>query len=281
MGKRDLSWAVPMMRSGYAGRGLVYVAVAGLSLWAIWRGGQAEGTSSAFRTLETSTWGVVVLSLIGAGLLAYALWRVTCAIYDLEAYGSDGKGLVARAGQVTTGVVHGAIGVGAITIVLAAGGGTGNRSSIVQAVGWLMSLPAGIWLVGVAGLLTIGSGIYYYLKAWNQKYLSFLRANEFTLRWNTVLRAGVVAQATVVTIIGAFIVYAALRANPAQAGGLGQTFSWLKQQPYGQALVIAICLGLLAFALFCFVNARYRIVPRTVSDDRIETLARRLKPSGA
>ena len=32
---RDLEWTAPVMRVGYAGRGFVYPAVAGLSLWAI------------------------------------------------------------------------------------------------------------------------------------------------------------------------------------------------------------------------------------------------------
>lgn len=281
MAERDLSWAVPMMRWGYAGRGLVYVAVAGLSLWAIWRGGQAQGTSSAFATLETSGWGIVVLGLIAAGLLAYAVWRVTCALHDLECYGTDARGIVARAGQMTTGAIHGAIGVAAIAAVVAGGGGSGGESSIDRAVGWLMALPAGLWIVGLAGALTIAAGIYYFAKAWKEKYREHLRGNDFTVRWNWLLKAGMVSQAVVVTIIGGFILWAAITANPSEAGGLGQTFSWLKQQPYGQVLVVAICLGLLAFALFCFVNARYRIVPRTVSESEVETLAERLKAAAA
>lgn len=35
MSQTDVSWPVPVMRSGYAGRGLVYLDVALLSLWSI------------------------------------------------------------------------------------------------------------------------------------------------------------------------------------------------------------------------------------------------------
>ncbi len=42
MSQHDLSWSIPVMRAGYAGRGLVYLAVAGFSLYAVWRGGQAQ-----------------------------------------------------------------------------------------------------------------------------------------------------------------------------------------------------------------------------------------------
>jgi len=42
-----------------------------------------------------------------------------------------------------------------------------------------------------------------------------------------------------------------------------------------QVLVASICVGLIAFAIFCFVNAGYRVVPK-VSGGDIETLAARL-----
>ena len=51
----DYSWAIPVMRAGYAGLGVTYLAVAGLSLWAIWRGGEAQGTSSVMETLSTNS----------------------------------------------------------------------------------------------------------------------------------------------------------------------------------------------------------------------------------
>lgn len=38
-----------------------------------------------------------------------------------------------------------------------------------------------------------------------------------------------------------------------------------------------VCLGLLGFALFCFVNAAYRIVPK-VSGPDVQTLAAKLMP---
>ncbi len=68
-------------------------------------------------------------------------------------------------------------------------------------------------------------------------------------------------------------VTAAWQADPSEAGGLAGAFDWLGNRPQGRALVAALCLGLLAFALFCFVDARWRIVPR-VAGDKTETLAR-------
>lgn len=276
MVQSDFSWAIPVMRAGYAGRALVYLVVAGFSLWAIWQGGSASGTSSSLEKLETTTGGGIVLFLIFAGMLCYAVWRIIDAIWDLEAYGSDVEGIVARLGMVTTGVIHGAIGVLAFTLLFTSGAGSGGGSSITQGVEAVMSWPGGRWIVGLAGLLTIGAAVYYLHKAWKEKYREHLRANRFTMNWNGALKAGVAAQGVVVGIIGALFVYAAFTANPNEAGGVAEAFSWLNGQPYGRILVAIVCVGLLGFALFCAVNAAYRIVPKAAGDD-IETLAHRMK----
>ena len=273
MADSKMDWALPVMRAGYAGRGLTYVAVAGISLYTIWRGGSAQGTSAALEAVETSPFGTFLLVLIGVGLLCYTAWRVLDGAADLEDEGSDGKGMIARGGMIVTGLIHGALGIAALTIAF--GGGDGGGSGIAEATQMLMSAPFGIWLVGIAGVATIGAGIYYLHKAYTQSYRQKLQANHFTRHWNTALRAGVAAQGVTVTIIGGFLLYAAWTADPSQAGGLGQTFSWLSQQLYGQVLVTALCLGLLGFAVFLFVNALYRIVPR-LSDPDMRNLAQAL-----
>ena len=273
MSRSDFSWAVPMMRIGYSGRGLVYLVIAGVSLYSIWRGGQAEGTSSALGWLEATTWGGVLLFLIFVGMVAYAIWRAAAAIWDLEDYGSEAKGIVARIGLFASAVIH--LGIGIVAFSLLFGSGGGQSSSIPRYVGMVMQWPGGRWIVGIGGLITIAAGIFYGWKGWAEKYREHLRGNEFTFRWNPVLKAGLISHGVVIAVIGLLFVYAALRANPQEAGGVGAAFSWLSQQAYGQVLVVAICLGLLGFAVFCFVNAAYRIVPKA-ADPGIETLAARL-----
>jgi hypothetical protein len=277
MAQGDFSWAVPLMRAGYAGRGLVYTVIGGFAIWAIWQGGAAGGVKEAFRELETTTGGGILLTLIVIGMAAYALWRVIDAAFDLEAYGDGGKGALARAGMVVTGLTHLLIGLAALTLLIGSGGGGGGGGSrLVQGVSEVMSWPLGVWLVGLAGVATVGAGIYYLHKAYKQTYLRELRGNRFTARWNGALRAGVAAQGVVITIVGGFLISAALATQPSEAGGVGQTFSWLSGQPYGQVLVTLLALGLICFALFCFVNAAYRIVPKAHGDD-VQTLGRRLK----
>ena len=73
MTESKLGWAVPLMRAGYIGKGLVYLAVAGISLYSIWRGGSAQDTSSALGWLDTTWGGGVLLFVIFIGMLAYRL----------------------------------------------------------------------------------------------------------------------------------------------------------------------------------------------------------------
>ena len=275
----DYSWAVPVMRTGYAGRGVTYLAVAGLSLWAIFRGGDAQGTGSALRTLGTEPWGVVVLWLVAIGLFSYAVWRGIDAIEDLEDYGSDAKGLISRAGMIVTGLIHGAIAGLALSIVFgqsSSGGGGGGGDGVSKAVGAVLEWPGGRWIVGIAALCTLGAGVYYAVKGFKSTYRKHLQANEATRRYDGLLRAGVIANAVIILIIGGFLGRAAMADSEAQAGGIGKAFDWLAGQPFGNVLVVAVCVGLLLFAVFCFVNAAYRIVPKAQGDE-VETLAKRLK----
>lgn len=276
MAQTDLSWTVPVMRAGYAGRGVTYLAVAGFSLFAIWHGGRAQGTKSALAQLENSTWGSAVLFVIFLGMFAYALWRVIAAFYDLECRGDDAKGLGARAGMIITGLIHLGLGFFAFSLLFLGSSGSGGGSTTGQAVRWVLGLPGGQWIVMAIGAGIFCAGVYYMYKGWAGKYRRHLRANPVTLNFNSVLKAGLIAQGVVICIVGILFINAGLTFNAEQAGGTDEAFSWLTGQVYGRVIVAAICVGLLGFALFCFVNARYRIVPRVAGDD-VETMAAKLK----
>ncbi|MEM7644838.1 MAG: DUF1206 domain-containing protein [Pseudomonadota bacterium] len=275
----DYSWAIPVMRAGYAGRGVTYLAVAGISLWALWQGGQAQGTESALSSLSDSAWGVATLWVIAIGLFAYAIWRGIDAVEDLEDYGTDTKGLIARGGMIVTGLIHGALGGVALSLALGLGGGGsggGGEDKVSSITGRILEWPGGQWIVGFAALCTLGAGVYYVVKGVKAKYREKLAANHFTRNWDWALKAGVIAQGMVILIIGGFLAAAARAGSEGAAGGVGKAFDWVAGLPGGSILIVLLCLGLLGFAFFCFVNAAYRIVPR-VSGGDLTSLKDKLK----
>ena len=275
MADDTLNWAMPVMRAGYAGRALVYAIVSGISLFAIWHGGEAKGTSEALEMVERSPFGMLALWVVALGLFAYMAWRLVDAAFDLEEHGSDAKGWLARAGQATTGLIHGGLGV--VVLVLIFGStDSGEGSKTAFYLSRLMSWPMGEIILGAAGVVTMGAGVYYLHKAWTQGYRKKLRANRFTLHWNRLLQAGVAAQGLSVLIIGFLVVLAAWEHDPNAAGGLDKAFGWLGNQVYGQTLVTLLCVGLALFALFMAVNAVYRIIPK-LKDPDVLSLAQKVK----
>ena len=278
------------MRLGFAGRGMVYLAVASFSLYAIWQGGRAQGTSPVLKHLESSAIGDIVLVLIGIGMLAFAVWCAVDAYYDLDDSGSDAKGIAARLGIAVSGVV--AVGIGGAALLLLAAdidgsgvaadaargvteGGSGG-SRIDHAVATAMGWPAGRWLVGFVGLAIIASGVFQFVVAARETYRRRLIANLFTRRWNWALKAGVIGRGVLIGVVGVLFVLAAWRANPYEAGGVDKAFAWLTGQPYGWVVAAAICIGLLGYALFCFVNAACRFVPKVAGGD-LATLTAKAK----
>ncbi|OWU85236.1 membrane protein [Oceanicola sp. 22II-s10i] len=273
---KDLApgWVVPVMRLGYSARGIVYIVVGGLALLAAWKGGDAEGTQGALAQLKAQPWGTPLLFLIAAGLFAYTVWRLICAWMDLEDRGHGVKGVIARTGQTVTGLIHAALSFSVVRLALGdssgEGGGTESLTSKV------LAMENGKLIVMVIGGITICAGLYYGYKAIAEKYKEHIRCTATTEKLDPAIKAGLIAHGVVIVLIGTFLYYAGQSTDPGQAGGIGQAFETVRAQPYGRILLGLLALGTLGFALYCFVEAIYRVVPRA-TDDEITTLATRAK----
>jgi hypothetical protein len=76
-------------------------------------------------------------------------------------------------------------------------------------------------------------------------------------------RAGVVghvARAIVFGLIGIFVIRAALEYDPKEAIGLDGALRKLAQAEYGPWLLGVTAAGLVAYGVYCLVDARYRDV---------------------
>ncbi len=267
------AWVVPVMRTGYFARAAVYTVVGGLAAYAAWQGGSAEGTTGALANLRSQPMGQALLWLIALGLVAYMVWRLFDAMLDLEDYGDDAKGLVARAGLTITGVIHGAIGFSVARLALGGGEGGGGTQSMTAQV---MSLPYGPYIVAGIGIGTIGAGMYYMHKGLAEKYKEHIVVTRTTRRLDPVLKAGCVAEGVAVAIIGGMICYAAATVDPSQAGGMGAVFDQIRVAPFGRVLLGLMGLGLVAFAVENVIEGAYRVIPRRAGDD-VMTLAQRAR----
>ncbi|HEY0971508.1 MAG TPA: DUF1206 domain-containing protein [Gemmatimonadales bacterium] len=255
-------WVEPAARAGYAAKGAVYVIIGILAAQAAFgSGGRVTDSSGVLETVLRQPAGRFLLVLLGVGLLGYALWRVVTAVADPEGKGSDGKGIAIRAGYALRALIYGALGVEALRLALAqrgGGGGDGAEHWTARA----LTLPAGRWLVGLAGAGVILYGLYQLRRAQTgdiRKRLDLHELGPDAAPW--VIRigqVGVAARAVVFAIVGWFLIRAALESDAREAGGLGEALSQLGSTGYGPWLLGLTALGLVAYGCWQVVKARYR-----------------------
>ncbi|MBT2774047.1 DUF1206 domain-containing protein [Halomonas sp. ISL-60] len=248
-------------RMGYASRGIVYVLVGGLAALApLGQGGQTEGSRGALERVLTAPFGNVLLGLIAVGLVGYAMWRTIQAVKDTDHHGSGAKGLAIRAGLLASAITHTLLAFFAATLIFQYAGSSGDSGGGSQGVaGWLMEQPFGRWLVGGVGLIMIGVGMSHAFKGYKAKFDKHFAMPPQTQQWAyPICRFGLVIRGLVFVIVGSFFIIAAYQIDPNEAGGMGEVFSTLRGQPYGQWLLAFVALGLFAFGLYSVLAAIYR-----------------------
>lgn len=250
-----------LARAGYAVKGVVYGLIGFLALKAaLGSGGQTTGSRGAITSLTDEPFGEALLWVIALGLAGYALWRFIQALGDPDGEGSDAEGSVKRLGYAGSGVLYGALAYFTLRLVTGSGGGGGTNAS-----GWtatLMAQPFGPWLVGAAGLVTIGIGLYQFNKAHKADFFDKLKTGEMSAsarKWvRRVGQFGLGARGVVFVLLGVFLIQAAWQADPSEARGIGGALDALAAQPYGPYLLGTVALGLIAYGAYCVVNARFR-----------------------
>ncbi len=247
-------------RAGYAAKGAVYAVVGALTAQlAFGAGGSATGTRGAVREIGSGSFGQIALGLTALGLACYAVWRLLLAALDPRNKGSDAKGLVQRIGFAVSGLVNLGLALFAAQILVGSGGGGSSKRELTAQ---LMSQPFGLWLVGIAGGIVVGVGLYHFYRAKNATFMKHYKAEAMdyrTRKWaRRIGQWGLTARGIVFIIIGIFLIQAAAQADPSETRGLGGALEVLAQQPYGPWLLGFVALGLVAYAVYCFSYTWYR-----------------------
>ena len=125
----------------------------------------------------------------------------------------------------------------------------------------MLSWPGGTWLVGIAGGILVGVGAWNLVRGLSRKFEDKWRGrmSSSAKTWGT--RVGVighVARFVVFTLIGVFAIKAASDYNPNDAVGLDGALQKLAHENYGSYLLGVTAAGLIAYAIYCFFDARYR-----------------------
>ena len=251
-----------LTKVGFVGYGLLHLALAWVAAQiALGEAAQEGDQSGAFQKLAEQPFGKVLLWFVLICLVALALWQVALAIWGHR----DVQGKervwerVASAGRV---VIYAALAWTAGKVIT--GTPSSSASQQEQATAGIMAKPAGAWLVGLIGLgvLAFGVGMLWY--GWKRKFerkLTFGTADPKTRK--TATRAGqigYVAKGIAFGIVGVLLLQAAITNDPGKSRGLDAALHTLAAQPFGKFLLLAIALGVAAFGVYCFFQARFRKV---------------------
>jgi hypothetical protein len=253
-------WVERFGRAGLVAKGALYGVVAILALdVALGSRKASPDKNGALRTIAEQPFGRALLSLLALGLAAYALWQLSLAIFDREDEGEDAKGLAKRGAALARAGWYGVL--CGLTVSTLVGNGSGNSNEQQKTAG-IFDRPGGRYLVYAAGLAFLGAAAFNGYRAITCKFNKKLKRGEMNEAEEAAATGvgilGHLARAVVFCLIGLFLVNAAWEFDPKEARGLDGALLELAQQPYGGLLLGAVAVGLLAYAFYCFAQARYR-----------------------
>jgi hypothetical protein len=252
-----------LARVGLVARGVVYAVIGVLALkLALGDGGDATNQQGALQTIADGPFGKVLLALVGIGLIGYATWRLIRAALGHGPEASDDT--KDRIASLVSGLAYAALSVTAIQILFSSGGGGGGGGNPDKATGGVLDWPAGQVLVVIAGLAFIGVAIDQARKGIKRKFLEDSKTeqmNEGTEKAFTIAGVvGHVARAVVFSLIGWFLIRAAIDYDPDKAVGIDGALAKLAQSSYGPLALGVVAAGFVAFAAYSMLDARYRRV---------------------
>jgi fumarate reductase subunit D len=254
---RGFEW---LARAGFVARGLIYGIVGILAIkLAVGAGGTTADQQGALKTVAHQPFGKILLILVTIGLAGYALWRL---VHGLLGHGpEDTDSRFDRLAAFGSAIVYAVLCALAIEILLGSGssGGSGNTSTAAAGVfGW----PGGTWLVGIAGAVLIGVGLYQGYRGLSKDFLRDSKTEQMSpqvrnwVEW--IGSFGHLARMVVFGLVGTFLIKAAVDFNPNKAVGLDGALAKLARAPYGPFVLGLVAAGLIAFGVYSLSDARYR-----------------------
>lgn len=222
--------------------------------------GAAPNQQGALDLIGRSLLGRAALVVICAGLLAYAIWKLTQGVLGRGPEGGGGPKLNDRVANLAGGVVY----LGFFAVATQALSGTSGNSSgePKQAATGILGWPGGQLIVGIAGTGLIAISLYQLYDALSGGFAQHSKTERMWSQERRLFmllgRVGLAARALVFALVGYFLLRTAIDFNANNAIGVDGALARLHNQPLGNWLLGFTAAGLLTFAAFSLLEARYR-----------------------
>jgi len=243
-----------LARSGFAANGVVHILIGAIIL-AVATGTRAEADQvGAFKAIATAPLGFVALWMVAIALWALALWHVAEGVL---ARGERPRKWGTRVSEWGQALVF--AGLGAVAAAVALGARPNAEDTAEDASRGVLAIPGGVFLLGAVGAGFAVAGVVFVVMGVRRTF-----RNKVTIpragpgRSLAGLGAvGFVAKGVALGIIGILLLVAAVKVDPAAAGGLDGAVDGLLEFTFGRALAAVVGVGLIAYGVFCIFRARY------------------------
>jgi uncharacterized protein DUF1206 len=248
-----------LARWGLAARATIYLLIGVLALALAFgtRSGETD-QRGAFQELTRHTGGTVLLWVIGIGLAAYALWRLSEAAFGVV---GEGKKTGPRVQSFARACIYGFFAVSAVKV--ASNAGAGSQASEQES--WTakaMQHSGGRWAVGIIGAVIVICGLVLIWEGVTRKFEKYLDLRRMSSKTREVVEflgvVGSVARGIVFGVAGVFVIVAAVDNNPGKSRGLDRALRELADTSVGPWLLVAVALGLIMFGVYGFAEAKWR-----------------------
>ncbi|HET9110492.1 MAG TPA: DUF1206 domain-containing protein [Ktedonobacterales bacterium] len=256
-------WFAALARLGYAAKGLVYIIIGWLALMTAFSGGgQTTDPQGAITSIYQHPFGKVLLFIIFVGFVGYALWQFARAAFNPDGEGDPKKDGVRRIGYAVVGVSYLGFALAALRLMTQQAAPKGSNASTQDWTARLLSAPGGVFLVVLLGLIVLGVAVGLFYEAWKlrfERYFPLGQMNEGERKLTRYTgRYGIGSLGFIFVIVGLFLIDAAIHHDPHKAQGLAGALATLASQPFGPILLGVVALGLIAYGVYGWVEARYR-----------------------
>jgi hypothetical protein len=252
-------WAERLARLGLVARGVFYLVLAALAARVASLGGSGGRQADVHGALELITGSWPGKAAVAVASLGFGLLRLH------SAYTDTGSAWWQRAPSVLQGGFYVVLAWVPLSFLFG-DRSTGSEQQEHANAAKMLGLPGGRVIVVVIGVVVVVSLLWQVRGAVTGDYTDGLRlrAAPPAIRWlaRVTGAAGIPARALVMLPVGVFLVVAAVQYDPRHADGLDGELLALSRHEYGVAVIALAALGLVLFATYSFLEARYRDLHR-------------------
>jgi hypothetical protein len=249
-----------LARAGLTARGIIYILIGWVAAAvALGRSSHEADQEGALELLAGKPYGAISLWLLGIGFAAYALWRLSEAAFGVT---GDTNGAGPRLKSLGRAAVYSFFAYLTFTVIAGRQRSQSRQQQDITAK--VMQHTGGQWLVAIAGLVVVIIGATLAIEGIRRKFMKYLRTGEMSQRARKVVAVlgvvGTISRGVVFALAGVLVIDAAVTHRPSKSGGIDKALLTLRNQPFGEFLLLLAALGLLIFGVYGLCEARWRKV---------------------